>query len=168
MSDCNFDRGDFVSIPAFGGVCAEVIRKEPLGTGFQLWVRLSSGQELSVSCSSVGPCSRVPRVEALNGAADADNEEETPRVERSLSFQQIDRGIRETELFNSVKPGEALVFDPTDVEPEGRLKEIGRAYEMVRPILVAMGDSPFLRTAWRHALQIYIQLMDSIFLDRRS
>lgn len=159
MSDCDFDRGDFVSIPAFGGICAEVIRKEPLGTGFQLWVRLSSGQELSVSCSSVGPCNQVPGAGALNAA---DTEGEAPRVERALSFRQIDQGIRETELFNSVRPGEAPVLDSASGEPEGKLREISRAYQMVRPILVAMGDSPFLRTAWRHALQIYIQLMDSM------
>jgi hypothetical protein len=83
-----------------------------------------------------------------------------------VTFEQIDQGIRETELFNLVRPGERHVMEAA--EPEGKLREISRAYQMVRPILIAMGDSPFIRTAWRHALQIYIQLMDSIFLDGRS
>lgn len=165
MSECRFDEGDSVSIPAFGGICAEVLRKEQLGNGWQLWVRLPSGQELSVSCTSVGPCRRMAEMSVLDAAGDTGLGEETLNVERPLTFEQIDQGIRGTELFNRVRPGERHVMD-TASEPETKLREIGRGYEMVRPILIAMRDSPFFRPAWRHALQIYIELMDSIFFAR--
>ena len=53
---CPYGVGDTVGIPAAGGICGVVERREPLGSGWQLWVRLPNGNTISVSCASVGPC----------------------------------------------------------------------------------------------------------------
>lgn len=160
MSDCRFGAGDFVAIPAFGGTCAEVLSKHPLGSGWQLWVRLPSGNEISVSCESVGPC--LQRASAAQAGDVMETDAAIDQARSQPTFEEIDRSLREVEFLSRLMPGERRSTRSFATErPEDTLREVSEAYRMIRPMLSALSDSPFLRGGWQQALKNYVELMDS-------
>lgn len=56
-ASCPHNVGDRVDV---GGVCGEVVGKDPVGSGWLLTVKLrSTGKEIPVACSKVTKCRHV-------------------------------------------------------------------------------------------------------------
>ena len=82
---------------------------------------------------------------------------------RNPTFEEIDQQIRSLDL-TAFREGGARHFTAADVRssPGDVLKMICEIYKCIRPILVALQNFPLLPKEWRKAIEVFVDLMDSL------
>ncbi len=81
-------------------------------------------------------------------------------AEREYTFEEIDRHISSQDLSQFEAGAKAFTAETVKAQPAQAVQQICGIYRVVRPILVALSNLPFIPQSWRNALKTFIRLMD--------
>lgn len=80
-------------------------------------------------------------------------------AEREYTFEEIDSHVRSQDL-SQFEEAKTFTAEAAKAQPAQVLPQICGIYRVVRPILIALSNLPFIPQAWRNALKTFIRLMD--------